>query len=151
MSHVAGMARKAALTTWERFWYVLMCIWFGAGYFSKIPAKKAMHDFGLTEMTGAEEFWYVLMCIWFGAGYFFKIPTAKALSELPQFRSEVRTNLGTLSPAPPPQPPPPIPAPPSVAELSEQSLQMPAPERAPRHQRHDPDEQSEPPDSAMPS
>ncbi|MGW4371939.1 hypothetical protein ACWEKT_40665 [Nocardia takedensis] len=84
MAYGATATRKAALTTWEGFWYVLMCIGFGAGYFAKIPAKKAMQDFGLTTMTGAERFWYVLMCLALGAGYFAKIPTAKALSELPQ-------------------------------------------------------------------
>ncbi len=67
------------------------------GYFAKIPAKKALHDFGLTEMTSAEHFWYVLMCIWFGAGYFAKIPVAKALSELPQYRSDRGASLSTLS------------------------------------------------------
>jgi hypothetical protein len=79
-------ARTFGLTGAQQFWYVLTCIWFGAGYFAKIPAKKAMADFGMAELTGAESFWYVLMCIAFGAGYFAKIPTAKALSELPQFR-----------------------------------------------------------------
>ena len=29
---------EAALTTWERIWYVIQCIAFGAGYFAKIPA-----------------------------------------------------------------------------------------------------------------
>lgn len=105
MSNTTSVVRKAALTTWEGIWYVLMCIGFGAGYFAKVPAKKALHDFGLTEMTGAEQFWYVLMCIGFGAGYFAKIPTAKALSELPQYRSHVQANLTTSSPAPPPPPP----------------------------------------------
>ena len=70
-----------------QFWYVLQCIYFGVGYFTKIPAKKAMSDFGLCELTSWEQFWYVLECVWFGAGYFAKIPTAKALSELPQFRA----------------------------------------------------------------
>ena len=93
---VASAIRKTALTTWEGIWYVIMCIGFGAGYFGKIPAKKALKDYGLTEMTGAEHFWYVLMCIGFGAGYFAKIPVAKALSELPQNRSSRRENLGTL-------------------------------------------------------
>ena len=79
--------RKTSLTAAEQFWYVLMCIWFGAGYFAKIPAKKAMHDFGLAEMTAAEKFWYVLMCIPFGAGYFAKVPVAKAISEMAGVRS----------------------------------------------------------------
>jgi hypothetical protein len=25
-------------------WYVLLCIYFGAGYFAKIPVKKAMSE-----------------------------------------------------------------------------------------------------------
>jgi hypothetical protein len=74
------------LTAAQRFWYVLSCIPFGAGYFAKIPAKKAMSDFGLATLTGAEAFWYILMCVPFGAGYFAKLSTAKALSELDQFR-----------------------------------------------------------------
>jgi hypothetical protein len=78
--------RKTGLTAAESFWYVLGCIAFGAMYFAKIPAKKALADFGMAELTGAESFWYVLMCIPFGAGYFAKIPTAKALSELSQLR-----------------------------------------------------------------
>lgn len=80
------LAPAAGLTTAGQFWYVLQCIAMGAGYFAKIPAKKAMQDFGMTRMTSAEQFWYVLMCIAFGGGYFAKLPTAKALSELPQFR-----------------------------------------------------------------
>jgi hypothetical protein len=77
---------KVSLTAAEKFWYVLGCISFGAAYFAKIPAKKALSDFGMAELTGAEAFWYVLQCIAFGAGYFAKLPTAKAISELEQFR-----------------------------------------------------------------
>jgi hypothetical protein len=77
---------KVSLTAAEKFWYVLGCISFGAAYFAKIPAKKALSDFGMAELTGAEGFWYVLQCIAFGAGYFAKLPTAKAISELEQFR-----------------------------------------------------------------
>jgi hypothetical protein len=77
---------RRGLTGAQQFWYVLQCIAFGAGYFSKIPAKKALADFGMAEMTGAEKFWYVLQCIAFGAGYFAKLPVAKALSEMPQFQ-----------------------------------------------------------------
>jgi hypothetical protein len=77
-------ARRLLLTTAEGFWYVLMCIPMGAGYFAKIPAKKALADFGMAEMTVAEQFWYVLMCIPMGAGYFAKIPVKKALSEMRQ-------------------------------------------------------------------
>lgn len=76
------LLRKTSLTAAEQFWYVLMCIGFGAGYFAKIPAKKAMADFGLAEMTAAEKFWYVLMCIPFGAAYFAKVPVAKAITEM---------------------------------------------------------------------
>ena len=79
--------RRTGLTGAQQFWYVLQCIAFGAGYFAKIPAKKALADFGMAELTSAERFWYVLQCIAFGAGYFAKLPTAKALSEMPQFRS----------------------------------------------------------------
>jgi hypothetical protein len=102
MTTATAAARKTALTTWEGIWYVLQCIAFGAGYFAKIPAKKAMHDFGLTEMTGGEHFWYTVQCIAFGAGYFAKIPTAKALSELPQYRSQRQAGFGALSQAPAP-------------------------------------------------
>lgn len=94
---VGASVRKVALTTWEGIWYVLMNIWFAAGYLTKVPAKKALQDFGLCEMTSAERFWYVLMCVWFGAGYLAKIPTAKALSELPQYRGRRKAMLDTLS------------------------------------------------------
>lgn len=123
MSNVSGAIRKTALTTWEGIWYVLQCIAFGAGYFGKVPVKKALQDFGLVEMTGAEHVWYIIQCIAFGAGYFAKIPTAKALSELPQFRSVRQSDLGTLAvgtasdsgPLPPPAAePPPATAPPVV-------------------------------------
>jgi hypothetical protein len=69
------------LTGAEQFWYVLQCLCFGAGYFAKIPTKKAMSERGLSTMTGAESFWYVLQCICFGAGYFQKVIVKKALSE----------------------------------------------------------------------
>ena len=95
---VAAAMRKTALTTWEGIWYVIQNIFFGAAYFAKVPAKKAMQDFGLVEMTGAEQFWYVIMCIGFGAGYFAKIPVAKALSELPQYQSLRHDALGTIGP-----------------------------------------------------
>ena len=32
------------LTSWEQFWYVLECCWFGAGYFAKIPTAKALSE-----------------------------------------------------------------------------------------------------------
>lgn len=81
MNTATSIAKKTALTTWEGIWYVLMCISFGAGYLTKVPAKKALQDAGMGTMTSAEQFWYVLMCIGFGAGYFAKIPVAKALAE----------------------------------------------------------------------
>ena len=69
------------LTGAEKFWYVLNCIWFGAGYFAKVPVKKAMSERGLCQMTSAESFWYVLGCLFFGASYFQKVIYKKALSE----------------------------------------------------------------------
>jgi hypothetical protein len=75
-------SRAGGLTAAGSFWYVLQCISFGAGYFAKVPAKKALQDAGMVQMTAAEQFWYVLMCIGFGAGYFAKLPVAKALSEM---------------------------------------------------------------------
>jgi len=77
------MERQAALTGAETFWYVLMCVAFGGGYFAKIPAKKAAVEVtGRGQLTSAEKFWYALMCIAFGAGYFAKIPTKKSLTEV---------------------------------------------------------------------
>lgn len=113
MTSATYAARKVALTTWEGIWYVLQCIAMGAGYFCKVPAKKALKDFGLTTMTGAEQFWYVLMCIAFGVGYFAKVPIAKAISELPQFQSEQQAQFGTLSQVP--SPPSMAPSPPTSA------------------------------------
>jgi hypothetical protein len=81
----AQVQPATGLTSAQHFWYVLQCISFGAGYFAKIPSKKALSDFGMVEMTGAEKFWYVMQCIAFGAGYFAKLSTAKALSEMPQY------------------------------------------------------------------
>jgi hypothetical protein len=77
----APAQRSLRLTAAESFWYVLQCIAFGAGYFAKVPAKKALEEAGLAEMTAAEKFWYVLQCIAFGAGYFAKLPVKKALTE----------------------------------------------------------------------
>ena len=75
------------LTSAQEVWYVLQCIYFGMGYFAKIPAKKALEDYGMAQLTSAEQFWYTVQCIFFGAGYFAKLPTAKALSEMPQFQT----------------------------------------------------------------
>jgi hypothetical protein len=79
---MTSMAARFRLTAPEQFWYVLQCIAFGAGYFAKVPVKKALSEVGLAQMTGAEQFWYVLQCIAFGAGYFAKVPVKKALSQL---------------------------------------------------------------------
>lgn len=71
---------RGRTTSAEVFWYVLGCLAFGASYFAKIPAKKALSEYGLVERT--EKFWYVMMNIAFGAGYFSKVITKKALSEV---------------------------------------------------------------------
>jgi hypothetical protein len=81
------MPPATGLTSAQRFWYVVQCIAFGAGYFMKIPPKKALADYGMAQLTPAEEFWYILQCCAFGAGYFKKLSTAKALSEMPQFQT----------------------------------------------------------------
>jgi len=73
--------RAFELTGAEQFWYVLHCIWFGAGYFAKIPTKKALSDLGLTQLTTWEQIWYAVECVWFGAGYLAKVPAKKALNE----------------------------------------------------------------------
>ncbi|NUK37313.1 hypothetical protein HRW16_23275 [Streptomyces lunaelactis] len=77
-------------TSAESFWYILGCIALGASYFAKIPAKKALSEYGLTEMTGAERFWYVVMNIAFGSGYLAKVITKKALSEVTRTGSTMR-------------------------------------------------------------
>lgn len=66
----------------ESFWYILGCIAAGAAYFAKVPAKKALSEYGLCELTGAEKFWYVVMNIGLGSGYLAKVITKKALSEV---------------------------------------------------------------------
>ena len=81
---MASVYGRLRLTVAEQFWYVLQCIAFGAGYFAKVPVKKALSEVGLAQMTGAEQFWYVLQCIAFGTGYFAKVPVKKALTELAQ-------------------------------------------------------------------
>jgi hypothetical protein len=75
------------LTSAQQVWYTLQCIYFGMGYFAKIPAKKALEDYGMAQLTSAEQFWYTVQCVFFGAGYFAKLPTAKALSEMPVFQT----------------------------------------------------------------
>ena len=54
---------------------------FAAGYFAKIPAKAALRDAGLAELTSAERIRYILMNVAFGSGYFNKVVVKKALSE----------------------------------------------------------------------
>ena len=49
--------RKTSRTAAEKFWYVMGNIALGAMYFAKIPAKKALADFGLAELTTAQGFW----------------------------------------------------------------------------------------------
>ena len=91
--------RKVGFSTGEAIWYVVECVAFGAGYIAKVPAKKALQDFGLAEMTSAERFWYRLQCAFFGAGYFAKLPIAKALSELSPYRTARLASIGKLEPA----------------------------------------------------
>ncbi|MYV58001.1 hypothetical protein [Streptomyces sp. SID3212] len=70
----------------ESIWYLLGCIALGAAYFAKVPAKKALSEYGLVTLTGAEKFWYLVMNIGFGSGYLVKVITKKALSEVSQTR-----------------------------------------------------------------
>jgi len=37
---------RLQLTAAEKFWYVLQCIAFGAGYLAKVPVKKAFSEPG---------------------------------------------------------------------------------------------------------
>jgi len=69
------------LSSMETFWYYLQCLCLGAGYFAKIPVKKALSERGLATLTAAENIWYVILCLCFGAGYFQKVISKKALSE----------------------------------------------------------------------
>lgn len=73
---------RGATTAAEAFWYVLGCLAFGASYFAKVPAKKALSEYGLVTMTSWEQAWYVLMNIGFGSGYLAKVITKKALAEV---------------------------------------------------------------------
>lgn len=79
MNQVLG---RGTPTSWERFWYILGCIYFGSAYLSKVPGKKALSEYGLVTLTSAEKFWYVVECIFFGAGYFSKVIVKQALSEV---------------------------------------------------------------------
>ena len=40
------------LTTAEGFWYILMCVAFGVGYFVKIPTAKAISELEQFRATG---------------------------------------------------------------------------------------------------
>ena len=75
------------LTSAGQIWYLLGCLAYGANYFAKVSAKKALSDFGLAELNETEGTWYTILCIACGLGYFAKIPVAKAVSEMPQFSS----------------------------------------------------------------
>ncbi len=70
------------LTSMETFWYYVQCLCFGAGYFAKVPVKKALTERGLASMSAAESFWYVVLCLCFGIGYFQKVICKKALMDL---------------------------------------------------------------------
>jgi hypothetical protein len=93
MSNVPRSVRKATLTTWESVAYAAMNLALAAGYLRKVPAKKAMQDFGLVELTAAEQAFYLAQCAFFGAGYFAKIPTAKALAELAALQANAGADL----------------------------------------------------------
>jgi hypothetical protein len=130
---VATIARAVRLTAAESFWYVLQCVYFGAGYFAKVPVKKALAEAGLTEMTGAEQFWYVLQCIAFGAGYLAKVPVKKALSEMtrpadpgyqPAARPDYHPEHGRPAQAP------------DYADLPDRYYQPQAPDYADRQDRY---------------
>ncbi|HEX3647091.1 MAG TPA: hypothetical protein VHV49_01615 [Pseudonocardiaceae bacterium] len=82
MSNQLQRLGSGIVTTAEAFWYVLMCIGFGAGYLAKVPVKKALAEYGLVEMTAAEKFWYVVENIAFASGYFSKVIIKKAMSEI---------------------------------------------------------------------
>src|SRR6201992_978318 len=58
----ASGVRRIGLTAAGKFWYVLGCIAFGGAYLAKGPAKKAMADFGLAELTAAQTFLDVPVC-----------------------------------------------------------------------------------------
>jgi hypothetical protein len=47
---MASTVGRLRLTAAEQFWYVLQCIAFGAGYFAKVPVKKALSE--LTQHSG---------------------------------------------------------------------------------------------------
>jgi hypothetical protein len=73
----------------------LQCLCLGAGYFAKVPVKKALTERGLTSMSAAESFWYVVLCLCFGIGYFQKVICKKALTDLEgKFLLNEATNLG---------------------------------------------------------
>ena len=90
----AGPTGRTGFTSAERFWYLFGNIALGAMYLRKVPAKKALSEFGLAEMTSGEQTWYTILCILCGAGYFAKLPTVKAISETPPF---VATGQGLTS------------------------------------------------------
>ena len=84
------VTRGQGLTAACWFPYLLGCLAYGASYFAKVCAKKALSDFGLAALNDTEGAWYTILCIACGLGYFTNTPTAKAVSELPQFQSADR-------------------------------------------------------------
>ena len=90
---------RLQLTGAEKFWYVLFCIYFGAGYLAKVPTKKALSEVNLIEMTEGEKFWYVVLCICFGAGYLAKVPTKRALTDAGRTQMTAASASGTCSSA----------------------------------------------------
>ena len=80
--NVGNAAGRAYRTSAEKFWYVLQCIYFGAGYLAKVPVKAALRDAGKCELTGWEQFWYILENVFFGAAYMHKCIVKKAFSEV---------------------------------------------------------------------
>jgi hypothetical protein len=78
---VKESARKL-VNRWERFWWILWNIGFGAGYLAKIPIKRAARELGMGgEPTDLESFWYVVENIFFASGYLAKVVAKVALAE----------------------------------------------------------------------
>ncbi len=70
------------ITGWERFWWFMWNVALGAGYFAKIPIKKAAYELAdIGQLTTWENFWYVLQNICLGAGYLAKVIAKVALAE----------------------------------------------------------------------
>ena len=82
------------MTAWERFWYVLENIAFGAGYFAKLPVAKALDEVhGTHNLNGMAHFWYILGCVvTLGGFYFAKVPAKRALEQLTEARAVPRVS-----------------------------------------------------------